>query len=217
MTNTPSPPAARITPAMMLFAAAYLLPTIVLSIWRLNVEFILYGVVTSILVGLVLLVHRQCQLSTGVLWGLNIWGAAHMWGGMIPIPESWPYDGDHRVLYSWWLIPYIIKYDMVVHFLGFGITTFVCWYGVKSLARYIDASHQLRPTFGVLLICVAASMGFGGMNEVIEFLATLVLPDNNVGDYTNTGWDLVSNLLGAICAAFIIRFGNSSANEPIGT
>ena len=43
---------------------------------------------------------------------------------------------------------------------------------------------------------------------MIEFTATLLLPNTNVGGYVNTGWDLVSNLVGAVCAACWIRWTN---------
>ena len=32
-------------------------------------------------------------------------------------------------------------------------------------------------------------------------MATLLIPETNVGGYRNTGWDLVSNLIGATTAA----------------
>jgi hypothetical protein len=35
---------------------------------------------------------------------------------------------------------------------------------------------------------------------VVEFVATLLLPKTNVGGYENTGWDLVSNAVGAAFA-----------------
>lgn len=47
-------------------------------------------------------------------------------------------------------------------------------------------------------------MGFDALNEVIEFVATLLIPNTNVGGYENTGWDLVYNLIGSTIAAAII-------------
>jgi hypothetical protein len=61
------------------------------------------------------------------------------------------------------------------------------------------------PTLGHLTICAAAGMGFGALNEVVEFVATLLVPETNVGGYENTGWDLVSNLVGVLLAAIAIR------------
>ena len=79
-------------------------------------------------------------------------------------------------------------------------------------------AHQgvtARPTIGLLAICVAAGMGFGAANEVVEFIATRVLPETNVGGYENTGWDLVSNTAGCLIAAGLIhaRARNSHVSE----
>ena len=71
-----------------------------------------------------------------------------------------------------------------------------------------DAPVRFTP--GIMLLCIAAGMGFGAFNEVIEFVATRILPDTNVGDYENTGWDLVSNLAGSVIAALIIRIRTAS-------
>jgi hypothetical protein len=61
----------------------------------------------------------------------------------------------------------------------------------------------------MLTLCEAASMGFGGLNEVIEFFLTL--PETNIGGYMNTGWDLVSNLVGVTLACgLIVRCHRSS-------
>jgi hypothetical protein len=67
------------------------------------------------------------------------------------------------------------------------------------------------PTLRMLTLCRAASMGFGGLNEVIEFFLTLTLPETNIGGYINTGWDLVSNLVGVTLACgLIVRCHRSS-------
>jgi hypothetical protein len=55
-------------------------------------------------------------------------------------------------------------------------------------------------------------MGVGAANEVVEFLATRVLPETNVGGYENTGWDLVSNTVGCLIAAVLIH-----ARDPGGS
>ncbi len=34
-------------------------------------------------------------------------------------------------------------------------------------------------------------------NEVVEFAATLLVPNTGVGGEVNTGWDLVANFVGA--------------------
>lgn len=131
-----------------------------------------------------------------------------MAGGLLPIPQSWFRDGSHAVLYSWWLIPGYLKYDQLTHAYGFGITSWLCWHILKFALRSPDGS-PVRPSPGILVLCVAAGMGFGAFNEVVEFTATRILPDTNVGDYANTGWDLVANLMGSMIAVVIIRWGNA--------
>ncbi len=167
-----------------------------------NAEFIIYIAVLIVMATVISFVHYRVKLSSGALWCLTTWGFLHMAGGLMPVPKSWPINGDIRVLYSLWLIPYYIKYDHVIHAFGFGVTTWVCWQGMKAVVRN---GFSLKPTFGVLTLCAAAGMGFGALNEVIEFFVTLTVANSNVGGYVNTGWDLVSNLVGTVTAAVIIR------------
>lgn len=69
-----------------------------------------------------------------------------------------------------------------------------------------EKGGDLRPTPGLMPLCAAGGMGFGALNEVIEFFATLALPETNVGGYINTGWDLVANTVGAAIASLMIYF-----------
>ena len=177
------------------FTATYLVLAAVAAAVRGNKEFVFYIAVMVVLCLGVFAVHRQLGLSRGVLWGLTVWGLLHMAGGLVPVPESWPINGESRVLYNWWLIPETLKYDHLVHGFGFGITTVLCWESLRAIVPTV------QPTQGPLIICAAAGMGFGGLNEVIEFAATLLMPSTNVGGYVNTGWDLVSNLVGCTVAA----------------
>ncbi len=195
---------------LLLFNAAYLLAATFVAASRKNGEFAFYLVVMLILGATVVAVHRRVNLSRGVLWGLSVWGLAHMAGGLVAVPEGWPINGETRVLYSLWLIPNSLKYDHIVHAFGFAVTTWLCWQGLRRILA--DRAHEsvdvVRPTFGMLILVMAAGMGFGAMNEVVEFVATLIMPETNVGGYVNTGWDLVSNLTGCTLAAVLIRLGN---------
>jgi len=186
------------------FTLAYLTAAVIGVIVSGNREFVFYLVVMAVLIGVVLYVHARVKLSNGLLWALSIWGALHMAGGLVQLPQGWPYDGSHAVLYSWWLIPDLLKYDQIVHAYGFGVTTWVCWHGLSSAAATVGG--KLQPTFGVLTICAAAGMGFGAANEIVEFIAVLAIPNTNVGGYENTGWDLVSNFVGSVIAAVGIRW-----------
>ena len=184
------------------FTALYMAVALVAALVRKNPEFIFYLVVMAVLIGVTTLVHLRSPLSNGALWGLSLWGLAHLAGGLMPIPEHWPILGETHVLYNWWLIPEWIKYDQVVHAYGFGVMTWVCWQGLQQAM----SAYQVRPrpTLGLMVLCVAGGMGFGAANEVVEFIATQTLPDTNVGGYENTGWDLVANLVGCTLAAALI-------------
>ncbi len=166
-----------------------------------NAEFAMYLGIMVVMGGLMLLIHRKVGFSAGVLWALWTWAALHMAGGLVPVPESWPIHGDIRVLYSWWLVPGLLKYDHVIHAYGFGVATVATWQG---LTRVWPATEPLRPTPGMLVITGVCGMGFGALNEVVEFIATR-LTETNVGGYVNTGWDLVSNLVGCAAACVLIR------------
>ncbi len=194
---------------VILFTGAYLLPAVAAAVWTRNGEFVFYSAVMLTLVAAVSVAHRRSRLSRAVLWGLSLWGLAHMVGGLVPVPDNWPTNGPNKVVYSWWLIPEFLKYDQIVHVFGFYVTTLVCWQGLSAIVRDDRSDRPLPPTFGVLLLCAAASQGFGALNEVIEFAATLLVPKTNVGGYVNTGWDLVSNLIGTAAAAVWLRLSAS--------
>jgi len=88
-----------------LFTGLYMLAAIIDALRTGNTEFIFYIVVMFVLIGAVMFVHMRVRLSVALLWMLSAWGAMHMAGGLVPVPASWPIDGDIRVLYSWWIIP----------------------------------------------------------------------------------------------------------------
>ena len=207
MNDKPSP---RLLP-LAAFTALYMLSAVAGSMAQGNKEFVFYIVVMLVLIGAVMLVHRAGKLTAALLWALSIWGLLHMAGGLVPLPKGWPYNGDQAVLYSWWIIPQRLKYDQIVHAYGFGVTTWVCWHCLKSAMRR-GFGIQLRPTFGLLALSTAAGVGFGALNEVVEFIAVLTIPNTNVGGYENTGWDLVANLLGASATALIIRLRDGGAS-----
>lgn len=199
--STPPPP--RLLP-VFLFNGTYMAAAAAVFVARRNGEFIFYIAVMLVLIAVMTVVHRRVRLTQGLLWAFSAWGLGHMAGGLVPLPAGWPYNGEHAVLYSLWFIPERLKYDHLIHAYGFGITTWLCWHVLRTALRQPDGG-AVRPTFGMLTLCAAAGMGFGALNEVLEFIAVLTIPNTNVGGYENTAWDMVSNLVGALAAAGIIR------------
>ncbi len=197
------------------FTALYLLVATGGALAIGNREFLFYIVVMVLLLGVVWLVHRSVALASATLWALSLWGLAHMAGGLVAVPESWPINGDIRVLYSLWLIPDRLKYDQVVHAYGFGVATWVCWQGIRAAIR--QRGGDAVPTFGLMVLAATAAMGLGALNEVVEFAATLLVPETNVGGYLNTGWDLVANTTGATTAGFLIWLAGAPGPNSRGT
>ncbi len=201
----PRPPRQLLSPAerfVALFTALYMLIALACALAFGNPEFVYYIAIMLVLIAGVLWLHRRVRLPVTALWALSLWGLAHMCGGLMPIPESWPSSGNGKVLYNLWLIPGYLKFDQLVHIYGFGVVTWVCWLALSRRGVTHDQRGQPQP--GMLILCVAAGMGFGALNEVVEFAATLLMPETNVGGYVNTGWDLVANMAGCVIAAVII-------------
>lgn len=162
-----------------------------------NYEFLAYvGVVVFFLL-LILATNRKVDYSNTLLWGLTIWGFLHMAGGSFRI------NGD--VLYNFILIPLsetykIFKFDQMVHIFGFGVATILIHDLIKPVLR---PEHKKHVVLGIVI--VMGGLGIGAVNEIIEFFATVFIPQTNVGGYINTSLDLVSDLIGALIALIIIR------------
>jgi hypothetical protein len=62
----------------------------------------------------------------------------------------------------------------------------------------------LEGTWTIYVYPALAAMGLGAVNEIIEFIAVLSVPDTNVGGYLNTALDLVFNAAGAIIAMVLV-------------
>lgn len=211
--------ARRLTPAVRTilgFTLVYLVAALAAAWMGGSGEFLGYLVVMAVLVVVVAAVHLRVGLSTAALAGLSAWGLVHLAGGLLPVPASWPVEGEGHVLYGLRPAPWLPRFDQVVHTYGFGLVTWICW---ECLARILDRrGAPARPSAGLVALCVASGMGFGAANEVVEFLATRLLPETNVGGYDNTGWDLVSNLVGCLIAAALIvgldRAGRGPSRRP---
>lgn len=166
---------------LVVFTAYYL--------WQGNGEFMIYiGVIVGYL-ALILATRRRVHYPAGLLWGFLLWALLHMLGGSV-------YLGQTR-LYELILVPLsqrlpILRYDQAVHAFGFGLTAVLAAILVRP---YL--APGIRPGRDLALVIVMAGLGFGALNEIIEYGVTLAVPDSGVGDYQNTSLDLVADLVGA--------------------
>jgi uncharacterized membrane protein YjdF len=178
---------ARAHPVLAAFSLAYLAGFLVAGLAIGSDVAVPYVVLIVTMALLVCRLELRYGLGTVTLWGLALWGAGHMAGGVIPL------DGE-RTLYNAVLPVEILHFDRMVHAFGFGFATLAC--GIV-LSRLLPGDALNRPA---AVLAVLAGLGVGAANEIVEFFATLILPDTNVGGYVNTGWDLVFDLLGGIVA-----------------
>ena len=163
-----------------------------------------YLVIVAALVVAVARLDARFDLGTPVLVALAVWGLAHIAGGVVQL-------GNDRILYNAVFWPDLIRYDRLVHALGFGSATLAC---AKVLRHWLPGGPaQARFATAPTVLVVLAGMGVGGINEVVEFFATLLIEDTNVGGYDNTGWDLVFDLIGAIAVGVWLRVRDARREE----
>ena len=191
-----------IKPAEKAVAAFVILYLAVFSAWFFSIgnnEFIIYIVTMLVLLGLIGSTLRVGEYPAPMLWALALWGLLHCAGGGVPV-------GD-QVLYATQVIALIgdgttemtlLKYDQLVHALGFGITAWVLWH---VLTRHY---RETRGSWTAYIFPALASMGLGAVNEIIEFSAVVAVQDTGVGGYVNTALDLCFNGAGAVIAVAII-------------
>lgn len=176
----------------------YIIPSIYLFIMRSNMEFIAY-VAIVLLIGIIIIsFFKKKYLKLHELYLLSVWGFLHLMGGLII------FSSGHN-LYQLILLDIInkgggyviLKMDQLIHFYGFGLIAYI---------MFRVFSNKLKNTSSNLFIgffAVMVAIGFGALNEVIEFIVVLSTEFNGVGDLFNMGFDLIFNLTGAIIGSII--------------
>lgn len=179
---------------ILVFTWIYLIFFILLAVVRKNYEFVFYIAVICLLTITTILHHKELHLKPTIVGGLSVIGLMHLAGGNLH------FNGIR--LYDIYLFQSFIRYDQIVHTLGFFVATFVSY----SLIRpYLDTRMKHHPLVLSIILILTAS-GFGAINEVLEFAAVIFLgAAQAVGDYYNNAWDLVFNMLGAIAACIFIH------------
>jgi putative membrane protein len=164
---------------------------------RANYEFVLYVGVIIFFLAVFIAANDKVFFPNFVLWGLSIWALLHMLGGSVHIKDT--------VLYNIIIIRLsdnypVFKFDQFVHIFGFGVATLAMFYVLKPLLK-----TNAGKWWSLSIIVISAGLGIGALNEIIEFAATVLVPETNVGGYTNTALDLVSNFVGAVFAMLVIH------------
>lgn len=147
-------------------------------------------------VGALVVWLRSSPLPGPLAIALAFDAVAHLAGGLVRVGHEVLYDASIGSRAKS-LDTHILQYDHFADAFGSFVGTLTLWY---LLAPPVPARSTRRLT----VLCVLAGLGIGGLNEMIEFFATLADSGAHVGGYTNTGWDLVSNTVGALVAAAVI-------------
>ena len=174
----------------------YLIIFLFYYIRKLNYEFIIYVAVILFFLGLIIATNKKVNYPDFTLWGMTLWGFMHMAGGSIRI--------NSEILYKLILIPIntnLFRYDQLVHIIGFCVATLIMYHIIKP---HLKTDKWVA----VSIVIIMAGLGVGALNEIIEFIAVLLIPETNVGGYINTSLDLVADLIGAVIAMVIIRVKN---------
>ena len=130
--------------------------------------------------------HLRVGLSTPTIWGLVAFALGHLAGGMVPAGDG--------ILYQLWLVDGVLRYDNLQHAVGFGFVGRAIW---EALQHRLAPAARDRPAVAMWIVVLGAAAA-GAVNEIAEYLLTLVLPEHQVGGYDNTARDLVANLLGGL-------------------
>lgn len=177
---------------------------------RENYEFLIYVAVIVVLLSIVAITYPSIRYSIATLAGLTIWSGLHLAGGGVPVADGRLYDTILWPISS--QLP-IFRYDQMVHIVGFGSCTLLSFDLLKSS---LVATPDNRIALGIVVVMSGA--GWGALNEILEFLVTLVVPQSGVGGYQNTALDLCSNLVGALLVMPWIQWQISrTADAPIQT
>ena len=188
--------------ALVVFTLLYLVGFAIYYLRIENYEFLWYVAVVGFFLALIVFTLPRTHFDALIMWGLSLWGLLHMMGGGIRL-------GD-QVLYATPIIhlfgsgeSFVLKFDQFVHFFGFGVATLVIYHLLKP---YLNERTNWKVMYPLLIM---GGMGVGALNEIVEFMAVLALPETGVGGYFNTSLDLVFNALGAIVATILIHFRRS--------
>ena len=173
-----------------------------LFIAKENYEFMIYIAVIIFFLMVILFSNKKVNYPVGLLWGLTAWSYLHMAGGSLYWHGTkfyelmlWPIVGE----------PYnIFRYDQFVHMVGFWVATLLAYH---LLTPFVKEGVEKKISFAIVV--VMAGLGFGALNEIVEFAATVIVPETGVGGYVNTALDLVFDFVGAIGAMVYIRIKNN--------
>jgi uncharacterized membrane protein YjdF len=163
------------------------------------------GYVSSVLViAAAVVALRRAVLPPLLAAGLAIAAIVTLAGGLVRVGHDVLYNASTGP-YSPALGTHYLQYDHFAHAYVSLVIVFACWFMLA--APYADRARR----GDLVLLSVGAALGLGALNEMAEFVATLAHHGAHAGGYWNTGWDLVSNFIGAAIAGLVLARSKSGA------
>ncbi len=180
--------------ALWIFNATYLFWGGAYFLQDFNLEFIIYvGVIIALVAG-VLLTTSYTDFPQWLLWMFSFWGLMHVLGGAVHIGSGVLFGYHIHTFLNFGGDFYILKYDQVVHFYLYGVVAMMAYHLLRNV---LEVRHNTKL---VMLMAIMASVGVSALNEIMEFIISVVVENNGVGGYENTMLDLIFNLGGAVVA-----------------
>lgn len=159
--------------------------------------FHVYGAMVLSLFAVVWLVLRRYEYPVWAMAALQLALMGHLAGRAVLVGGT--------ALYHVELLG--VPMDKVIHALNSAAAA------VFVTSLFERARLRLGAWRGFVIVMVVS--GLGAMIEIIEYVGTLLLPMNRVGDYANNMQDLIANLIGAFVgfsiAAIALRVADSGA------
>jgi hypothetical protein len=143
-------------------------------------EFYFYATVIFLTITYSWLRFRHLEIHTYVLILIEITILIHFAGAFIQIDGSRLYD--YRIME--------IRYDKFVHLVNSLIGS--------TVVIYLFMKNGYAITKLMLTVTVLCVLGIGAIIEIIEFIVTLTVENNGVGNYVNNMSDLLANLIGSL-------------------
>lgn len=150
-------------------------------------EFFFYAIVIFLVICYTWLKFRHFDVRLSILMLIEITIILHFAGAFVQIDGSRLYDFRF----------FDIRYDKFVHLINSMIATVV--------VLYLLHNNHIKTTKLILTAIVLSVLGVGAVIEILEFIVTLTVPHNGVGDYTNNMLDMVANFIGSL---IVISFYN---------
>jgi len=153
-------------------------------------EFFVYAILILMAILLAWRITRFISVSAQLLILLQIGIVINFAGGLIVLNDNRLYDN----------IFFGLRYDKYVHIINAFIGGILFW---ELYFKRLNLKLWIKNLQLIILV-----LGIGAVFEIIEYLVSLTIDINGVGNYDNNMQDLISNFIGAAASILFIRISS---------